>query len=67
MNTLKLHLIYNMTAKLLVCTVYSQLPVSFKGIVHPNIKIMSLLTPPEVVCSAEHKRRYFEEYGYPNS
>ncbi len=44
------------------------------GIVHPNMKILSLLTHPQVVpnlyaflSSAEHKRRYLEECGQPNS
>lgn len=31
---------------------------SLKDIVHPNMKIYSLFTLPQVVYSAEHKRRY---------
>ncbi len=41
---------------------------SFKGIVHPKMKIMSSFAHPQVVlhlykylCSAEHKGRYSEE------
>jgi len=44
---------------------------NLKGIVHPKIKILSSFTHPHVVptlyeflSSAEHKRRYFEDYGY---
>jgi len=64
MNTLKLHLQYDSKT---IGMYISQLPVNFKVIVHLNMKIMSLLTRPEVVSSIEHKRGYFEEYGYPNS
>ncbi len=39
-----------------------------KGMVHPQMKILSSFTHPQVVpnlyeflCSAEHKGRYFEE------
>jgi len=42
--------------------------IAFKGIVHPKIKILSVLTHPQVVpklyvfiCSAEHTGRYLEE------
>jgi len=47
---------------------------TFKGIVPPKMKVLSSITLPKVVpnpyaflSSAEHKRRYFEEYGQPNS
>ncbi len=47
---------------------------SFKGIVHPKMKIVSSFTHPQVVpnlyeclCSAEHKGRYSEECGKQSS
>jgi len=45
--------------------------ISLKGIVHPKKENLSSFTSPQVVpnlyeclSSAEHKRRYFKEYGY---
>jgi len=47
---------------------------TFKGILPPKMKILSLFTDPQVVAnlyeflsSAEHKGRYFEERFEPNS
>ncbi len=47
---------------------------SFKGTVHPKMKILSSFTHPqadpnlyECVCSAEHKGRYSEEWGKQSS
>jgi len=44
------------------------LTISFKGLLHPKMKILSVFTHPHVVsniyvfiCSAEHKGRYLEE------
>ncbi len=48
--------------------------ITFKGIVHPKMKILSSFTHPQVVpnlyeclCSAEHKGRYSEECGKQSS
>ncbi len=45
-----------------------QVLLKLKWIVHPKMKILSSFTHPQVVpnlyeflCSAKHKRRYFEE------
>jgi len=44
------------------------MPCHLKGLVHPNMKILSVFTHSHVVpnlyvfiCSAEHKGRYLEE------
>jgi len=50
----------------LKCCMQSIAKTSFKGLVHPKMKILSVFTHPHVVpnlfiCTAEHKGRYLEE------
>jgi len=49
-------------------TLVISLNVTFKGLVHPKMKILSVFTHPHdvpnlyvFICSAEHKGRYLEE------